>query len=55
MEADLSRFLPMILLIGGLGLAWLALRVVFHLARRVFMLGCLGIIILGALIYLVGT
>ncbi|MDH3943924.1 MAG: hypothetical protein OEV06_07530 [Anaerolineae bacterium] len=53
--SEYSRFMPIILLVGGLGLAWLALRVVFHLAKRVFMLGCLGIVILGVLIYMAGT
>lgn len=42
----------MVLLMGGF---WIALRIVFKLAMRVFVLGCAGILFLGGLIFLVSN
>lgn len=41
-----------IFILGGI---WVALRVIFKLAMRVFVLGCAGILLLGGLIYLVSS
>lgn len=48
---DVTQFVPILLLILGLGVAWIVVRFVFKLAMRVFVLGCLGIIVLGLLLY----
>ncbi|MEK6255753.1 MAG: hypothetical protein N2C13_00370 [Chloroflexota bacterium] len=49
---DTSQIIPIVMLILGLGVAWLVVRFVFKLARRVFVLGCVGIVILGLIVYL---
>ena len=52
MMPDTSQIIPIVMLILGLGVAWLVVRFVFKLARRVFVLGCVGIVILGLIVYL---
>jgi hypothetical protein len=49
---SVNQLIPVILLVLGLGVAWLVVRFVFKLAMRAFVLGCVGIIFLGLLLYL---
>jgi hypothetical protein len=50
--SSVNQLIPVILLVLGLGMAWLVVRFVFKLAMRAFLLGCAGIIFLGLLLYL---
>lgn len=48
---DTNSIIPIVMLILGLGVAWLVVRFVFKLAMRVFVMGCVGIVILGLIVY----
>ena len=50
---DGNQIFPGLLLIGGLGVAWLIVRSVFKIAMRSFLIGCAGILFVGLFAYLV--
>ena len=50
---DGSQIYPVLLLIAGLGVAWLVVRFVFKLAMRSFLIGCAGILLVGLMVFLV--
>ncbi len=50
---DANQIFPGLLLIVGLGAAWLIVRSVFKIAMRSFLIGCAGILFVGLFAYLV--
>ena len=52
---DVSQFPPVLLLIAGLGAAWVIVRFVFKLALRAFIIGCAGILLIGLLLFLAAS
>ena len=48
---DVIQIFPVLLLIVGLGVAWLIVRFVFKLAIRSFLMGCFGILLLGLFLF----
>ena len=51
---DPTGLLPTLIFILFLGLIWVVIRTMFKLATKVFMLGCVGILALGALVFALG-
>jgi hypothetical protein len=38
----------------ALAIGWLLIRFIFKLAKRVFMIGCVAILLLGAILFMLG-
>lgn len=53
--SQINQFIPMLIIVIGLGAAWLVTRFVFKTAKRIFSLGCAGIVILGLILYMGAT
>jgi len=47
-----SGLLPGLISILVLGMVWIVIRTVFKLAMKVFMVGCVAIVLLGSLAYI---
>jgi hypothetical protein len=52
---DPTGLLPALLFILVLGAVWLVIRFIFKLAMRVFMIGCVAIVLLGAFMVVFGS
>jgi len=46
--------IQILLLILALGVGWLLIRFIFKLAKRVFMIGCAAIVIVGVILFFLG-
>ena len=49
---DNSEILNILLIMVAVGLGWTLLRFLLKLARKIFMLGCVSIVLIGALLIL---
>ena len=47
-----NEILDILYWVLGIGIAWIVLRFIFKLAKKVFTIGCFGIIILGLIMIL---
>ena len=51
MELLTPETLNTIYIVLGIAVAWVVLRFVLKLAKKIFAIGCFGIIVLGAVLY----
>jgi len=50
---DNSEIVNIVLLILAIGLGWTVLRFLLKLARKIFMIGCVSILLIGGLLILI--